>query len=176
MKRLIAFFALLAASSASFAMLSEHREEELRQKYQAPPKLKATLDAAMEKDEAFRECIKKAEVCKCPNNLPCYVKTYALWRLENLEKIRIFYNQEKLDEIMFPDEYLWNDYLVSEELTPARNSKNKCKFDGITKNQLAQLITFSQIGGVWDFKGRNDKFDCSNIFFSKYLPRQKVLG
>ena len=149
-------------------------EENLRQKYQAPPQLKTILDIAFKQDQAFRECLENTRVvCKCPNNLTCYVKPFDIRRLVNLEKLKTLIDREKLDELMVPEKYVWNDKIVSEELIPEKNKQNKCKLDGITKRQFAQIAILSKKAEVWDLRGRNFKFGCTNVFFSKDRPGKK---
>ena len=149
-------------------------EENLRKKYQAPPQLKKILDIALEQDQVFRECLESScVVCKCPNNLPCYIKPFRIIRLENLEKLKTLIDREKLDEIIVPEKYVWNDRIVSEELIPEKNKKGECKLDNITKMQFAQIAILAKKAGFWDFRGGDFKFGCTNVFFSKDRPGKR---
>lgn len=180
MKRnLLLLLSLAVIDGPIFAMQndSESCAKYLHQKYQAPQELEALLDTAYEQNEAFRECIesRKNRVCKCPYNLPCYIKTiygYNMARLKNLDKLKKMFEQENLDELMLPEKYLWRDiYLVAEELAPEKNSHDECTLDGITKKQLAQLLTLSQKGGFGDFIGWS--YQGTNVYHSKDLPGKK---
>ena len=176
MKRLMLFFAsiLSITSVAHFYPAQAMDQDNLRQKYQAPPQLKKILDIALEQDQVFRECLENScDVCKCPNNLPCYIKSFDIKRLENLEKLKTLMEHEKLDEVIIPEKYVWNDRIVAEELIPEKNKKGKCKLDDISKMQFAQIAILSRKAGVWDFTGLDYKFGCTNIFFSKDRPGKK---
>ncbi len=161
----------LAASFAAFGMQADF-EAKLREKYQAPAELAAILDAAYESNEAnIKECLRQKSVCKCPRNLPCYIKTNSVMpRIHNLDKLRTLFAQQQLDELILPEKYLWRDYVVAEELVPAPDECNILA--GITKKQLAQLMTLSKEGGFSDFIGGR-RFGCANVYFSQDRPGKK---
>lgn len=163
--------ALLAVPSATCAM-QEPDEEFLEKKYQAPKELADLLDAAYEQDHIFRRCLHNEDVCPCPGNLPCYVKEFNMRRIKNLEKLKALFKQEKLDELMLPEKYIWRNRIVAERLSPAKDIP--CDLDetlnNITKKQFAQLVTLSRKSEFTDFAGGPRG---TNVFFSKDRPGKK---
>jgi len=146
----------LAIASGSISAMQNERElchEYLRKKYQAPAELAARLDAAYKQNKDFKQCIKSSRVCKCPDNLPCYIKTiygHNMDRLRKLDKLRTFFDQENLDELILPEKYLWRDmYLVAEELAPEKNSHDECTLDGITKKTISTIANPFSKGRIW---------------------------
>lgn len=170
MKKLLLFFTTFSSITSLHAMDTEN----LQKKYQAPPNLQAILDTAQEQDEIFRQCLKNIEkigVCKCPRNLPCYIKhKNIMQRLKNLDRLQTLFDQENLDELMLPKKYLWQDYLVAEELVPSQANDTAHNLKGITKKQLSQLIIMAQKGGFSDFIGGQFPFGGTNVYFSEDRP------
>ena len=162
------------AASNSAQAAEENDEDILRKKYQAPAELAAILDASYEEIE---KCLERNTVCKCPNNLPCYIKKGTIInpitiRIKNLEKLRTLIIQENLDEFVLPEKYIWQDYLVAEILTPIKSKNNYRTLNNITKKQLAQLITLAEKGRFWDFIGGGSAVN-PNVYMTQDRPGKK---
>lgn len=156
------FLSLLALSVTALANDIDDNER-LRQLYQAPHELARLLDQAYEDNKDFRKCIDGYyHLCKCPNDMACYIKKeYVMKRIKNWDKGQQIINDKNLSEILLPQKYLWRNYLIAEKLQPDGNT-----LDGITKEQLAQIIVFAKKVKFGDFVG--GKFlGTNNVFFTK---------
>ena len=141
----------IGTAVATYNYVQANEEEALHKKHQAPAELSNILDPYY---EDIKKCLQSNKVCKCPDNLPCYIKKRdVMRRIKNLDKLHSLIAQEHLDEIILPEKYIWRDYVVAEELTPIKNKNGHDSLDGITKKQLQQLLIVAKKGKFSDFIG-----------------------
>lgn len=138
--------------------------------FDIPAKLQQKLDNAYKRDHDFKACVDAQEVCKCPADLPCYVKPLNINRIENYTYLKNILEQNKLDEIVLPQKFLWQNkstlrtHIVAEELRPLRFN-GQCSLANLPLKQFYQLLILGK-NGVWDFAGANKKFLCTNVFLT----------
>lgn len=145
--------------------------------FKIPEQLQEVLDTAYQNNQKFKLCLDSENICKCPADLPCFVKPFNINRLNNYTYIKKIIKQKNLDQVILPQKFLWQNkstlrtHVVAEELKPKRNN-SKCTLENISIHQFLQIVILGQ-NGVWDFKGGNNTFSCTNIFLTESLNSDK---